>query len=67
MQASNTKNRDVPDKRAYTVDEIATILEISNSSAYELVKKGLFRTIRIGTAIRVSKNSFDAWLDSQDA
>lgn len=57
--------REVPDKRVYRVDEIAEILGISNSSAYDLVKKGYFKTVRIGTAIRISKKSFDEWLDSQ--
>lgn len=53
------------DKRTYTVDEIQDILEISRSSAYNLVKKNLFRSVRIGGHIRVSKRSFDEWLDTQ--
>lgn len=53
------------DKRTYTVDEIQNILEISRSSAYNLVKKNLFRSVRIGGHIRVSKRSFDEWLDTQ--
>lgn len=58
--------RSTPDrKRVYCVDEIANILGISTSSAYELVKKGCFKVVRIGTAIRISKKSFDEWLDSQ--
>mgnify|MGYP005808762799 CR=1 FL=1 len=61
----STQKSEVPDKRVYRVDEIAEILGISNSSAYELVKKGHFKTVRIGTAIRISKKSFDEWLDSQ--
>ena len=51
------------DKRTYTVDEIQDILGISRSSAYNLVKKGLFRVVRFGGSIRVSKRSFDEWLD----
>lgn len=53
------------DKRTYTVDEIQDILEISRSSAYNLVKKNLFRSVRIGGHIRVSKRSFDEWLNTQ--
>ncbi|MBO5569578.1 helix-turn-helix domain-containing protein [Porcincola intestinalis] len=52
-------------KRTYTVDEIQDILDISRSSAYNLVKKNLFRSVRIGGHIRVSKRSFDEWLDTQ--
>lgn len=53
------------DKRVYSVDEIAGLLNISRGSAYELIKEGLFSTVRIGSAIRVSKKSFDEWLDNQ--
>lgn len=51
------------DKRTYTVDEIQDILGIGRTSAYALVKKGLFRTVRVGGSIRISKKSFDEWLD----
>ena len=47
-----------PEKRTYTVDE-------SQPTAYALIKKNLFHSIRIGRNIRVSKASFDAWLDNQ--
>lgn len=51
-------------KRCYTVFEIAQILNISRTSAYELVKNGPFKTIRIGSSIRISKDSFDSWLEN---
>ena len=53
------------DKRTYPVDEIQDILGISRASAYNLVKKGLFHYVRIGCTIRISKKSFDEWLDNQ--
>ena len=53
------------DKRTYTVDEIQDILGISRTSAYNLVKKNYFRFVRIGGTIRISKKSFDEWLDQQ--
>lgn len=52
--------------RTYRVEEIADILGIGRSSAYELVKQGCFKTVRIGSAIRISKKSFDEWLESHD-
>lgn len=52
-------------QRTYTVDEIAKILGIGRASAYELVKQGHFRAVKIGAAIRISKKSFDEWLDQQ--
>ncbi len=52
-------------KRTYTVDEIQDILGISQPTAYALIKRNLFHSIRVGRHIRVSKISFDAWLDNQ--
>ncbi|MCD8300133.1 MAG: helix-turn-helix domain-containing protein [Clostridiales bacterium] len=54
------------EKRTYTVDEIQDILGIGRNSAYQLVKQNLFRSVRIGGSIRISKKSFDEWLDCQD-
>lgn len=53
------------EKRTYTVQEIINILNISRSKAYDLCSGGNFRTIKIGRSIRVSKASFDKWLDEQ--
>ena len=54
------------ERRTYTVNEIALILGISRTRAYSLVQDGLFKSVRIGNAIRISKRSFDAWLESLD-
>ncbi len=56
--------RPLPELRTYKVDQIAAILGIGRTSAYKLVKEGHFKMIRIGNAIRISKKSFDEWLDS---
>ena len=63
--ASSREDPACTGKRTYTVDEIQDILEISRTTAYKLVKQNLFRSVRIGGSIRISKKSFDAWLDSQ--
>ena len=52
--------------RTYTVNEIALILGISRTRAYSLVQDDLFKSVRIGNAIRISKRSFDEWLESLD-
>lgn len=52
------------DKRIYSVQEIADILQISKSMAYALCKDAPFKTVKVGKYIRISKPSFDAWLDS---
>lgn len=51
------------ENRTYTVDDIAKMLNIGRTSAYNLTKEGHFKIIRIGNAIRISKKSFDEWLD----
>ena len=65
-QVQNGMKEMLPDKRTYTVEEVAHILGIGRTSAYILVKEGHFKIVRIGNAIRISKRSFDEWLDSLD-
>ena len=52
--------------RTYTVNDVARILGVSRTQAYRLVQEGFFKSVRIGNAIRISKRSFDEWLDSLD-
>ena len=65
LNAHNAEKGPLPDneKRAYSVDDIMAILDISRSSAYILIKKNLFRSVKIGNQLRISKASFDEWLD----
>ncbi len=53
-------------KKAYTVSEIQEMLGIGRNSAYKLIHSGVFSLLRIGTSIRVSKSSFDSWVDSMN-
>ena len=55
------------EKRTYTVSEIQDILGVGKNAAYAAVKSGEFRVIRVGGSIRISKKSFDAWLDNLDS
>lgn len=46
----------------YRVEEIAQLLAISSRAAYNLCNTTKdFRVLRIGTSIRVNKQSFDSW------
>lgn len=47
------------ENRTYTVEDIAKMLNIGRSAAYNLTKEGRFKIVRIGNAIRISKKSFD--------
>ncbi|MCI9533011.1 MAG: helix-turn-helix domain-containing protein [Lachnospiraceae bacterium] len=40
------------------------MLNISRTSAYNLTKEGHFKIVCIGNTIRISKKSFDEWLDN---
>ncbi len=62
----NSAQEMIPEKRTYTVEEIAGILNIGKASAYELVKEGHFHIVKIGKAIRISRRSFDKWLDNAE-
>lgn len=53
------------EKRTYTVYEIMDILGISSTSAYNLIKQNVFRSVKVGSSIRISKKSFDEWLDKE--
>ena len=58
----NTNEKGTPQSRTYTVNDIAVILGIGRASAYKLANSGLFKTIRIGNMIRISRKSFEDWL-----
>ena len=53
-----------PDRRTYSVEDIQRILDISRSTAYQLIRKKVFKSVKVGKQIRISRSSFDAWLDA---
>ena len=58
------EKKSLPEPRTYTVEQIAVMLNIGRTTAYQLVKQEEFRIVRIGNAILASKKSFDEWLES---
>ena len=54
------------EKRVYTVSEIMDILSISHCTAYALIKSGQFKSVKVGKGYRISKQSFDKWLNEND-
>ena len=56
----------VAEKLVYTCEEIQGILGISRSTAYRLIKAHVFHTVRIGAQYRISKKSFDTWLEKEE-
>ena len=70
MEASKTPATESSDQTkavmheplVYRVEEIAQLLAISPRAAYNLCNTTKdFRVLRIGTSIRVNKQSFDNW------
>ena len=56
--------RAMDNKRVYTVEEIQAILGVSKNTTYALVKSGVFHSVKVGGQYRISKKSFDEWLDN---
>lgn len=57
----------LPEKRCYTVEDLQIILCCGRETVYSLLKKNEFRWFRVGGkggAYRISKRSFDSWLDN---
>lgn len=56
----------IPEKRCYTVEELQIILEVSRPTVYNLIRQKQFHAFQIaGGKWRVSKKSFDEWLDAR--
>ena len=47
------------------VPEVARIIRVARSRAYELVAEGEIPSIRIGRSVRVSRRELDKWLEEQ--
>lgn len=52
-------------KRVYTCKEVQDILGVSRTTVYNLINSKVFHSVRIGGQYRISKISFDKWLDNQ--
>jgi excisionase family DNA binding protein len=50
-----------------TVDEVARLLRIGRSSAYELVRRGELRSVKIGRARRVSSTAVASFIERAEA
>ncbi len=50
-------------KRCYSIAEVELILGISRPSVIKLLKRNEFKWFKVGTVYRISKPSFEAWLN----
>ena len=57
------KTTQMTEKRCYSVSDLQEMLEISKPAVYELIKRKEFHWVMIGGRYKISKRSFDEWLD----
>ena len=57
------KTTQMNEKRCYSVSDLQEMLEISKPAVYELIKRKEFHWVMIGGRYKISKRSFDEWLD----
>ncbi len=50
-------------REVLTIDELATYLRISKSTAYKLVREGHIPSQKVGRHWRFRKEAIDRWLD----
>jgi excisionase family DNA binding protein len=50
-----------------TAEDIKDFLDIGRVQAYDLIKTGQFRSVRIGRSIRISKKIFLEWFEGSEA
>jgi len=48
------------------ISQVSDLLEISETTARRLVKKGVLPAIRVGCQIRIDERRFQEWLDGGD-
>ena len=57
------KTTQMNEKRCYSVSDLQEMLGISKPAVYELLKQKEFHWVMIGGRYKISKRSFDEWLD----
>lgn len=57
------KAAQIKEKRCYSVRDLQEMLGISKPAVYELIKRKEFHWVMIGGRYKISKRSFDEWLD----
>ena len=58
----NNQEAHVPSRLTYTVPEVAELLGISRSSAYECVRRGDIPALTLGRRVVIAKTAIDALL-----
>lgn len=51
------------EKMVYTIKEVAGLLGISQSYAYEMVRKGVIPSLQVGSKRVIPKTKFNTWVN----
>lgn len=54
------------EQQIYTIDEAASILKVSRTTIKRLIKANKFKYHMIGGHYRISKRSFNKWLEGDE-
>ncbi len=54
------------EKMVYSIQEVANLLGISRSYAYELVRKGTIPALTLGKKRVIPKEKFAEWINGRD-
>lgn len=66
MNKNQETNVSTAEKKCYTTEDLQRILGISRPTVYKLLEERVFSWVRIGgRQYRISRKSFDEWLDNQ--
>ncbi len=58
-------NTNARQKMTYSVKELTEILCVTRQTVYKLIEKKCFKAVKADGAYRISKVSFDNWLDNE--
>lgn len=50
--------------KVFTVEDLTRILGIGKNSAYDLVRSGTIRSVKVGRVYRIPKAALEEYLDS---
>ena len=64
-EAQSTKPEETSaEAKCYTIEDLMIMLGVSRKSVNTLLERHVFRWFKIGTIYRISRKSFDEWMDS---
>jgi len=54
------------EKMVFDVNDIQELLGIGRDAAYQLCRSGSFRVLKVGSSLKIPKESFLRWLEGDE-